>query len=136
VGEPLECPSCGARFGSEERFCPDCRLPLVPRAEDETRERLTARQEHVRKIKPQYAEGQLVYVVRASNQAEAEWLQGLLLEEGIPSMLKRSAGFDVPDFMAAGPRDLHVPRSGAAAARDVLLQARVDPSDPGEPGEV
>ena len=57
-------------------------------------------------------------VAAARNQAEAEFLQGLLLEEGIPSMLRRSGGFDVPDFLAAGPRDVLVPQSGAAAARD------------------
>ena len=38
------------------------------------------------------------------NQVEAELIQGLLLEEGVPSILRRSAGFDVPDFLAAGPR--------------------------------
>jgi hypothetical protein len=133
VPGPLECPSCARRFASSERFCPDCGLPLVP-LPDPDEHQPSARREQARKIKPQYAEGELVYVGRASNQAEAEWLQGLLLEEGIPSMLKRSAGFDVPDFMAAGPRDLFVPRSGEAAARDVLLQART--SDAGEPGEV
>ncbi|MGN6187792.1 MAG: putative signal transducing protein [Conexibacter sp.] len=74
----------------------------------------------LRKVKPQYTEGTLVYVARAGNQAEAEMIQNLLLEEGIPSMVRRSAGFDVPDFMAAGPRDVLVPQSGAEAARDVL----------------
>ena len=62
-----------------------------------------------RKIKPQLAEGELVRVAGARNQAEAEFIQGLLLEEGVPSMLRRSAGFDVPDFLAAGPRDVLVP---------------------------
>ena len=59
----------------------------------------------------------------ARNLTEAEFLQGLLLEEGIPSMLRRSRGFDVPDFLAAGPRDVLVTRSGYEAAREVLLQA-------------
>jgi hypothetical protein len=80
----------------------------------------SARREQARKIKPQYAEGELVRVARAGHQAEAELIQNLLLEEGIPSMTKRSGGFDVPDFLAAGPRDVLVPQSGAAAARDVL----------------
>jgi hypothetical protein len=40
-------------------------------------------------------------------------------------MLRRSAGFDVPDFLAAGPRDVMVPISGAQTAREVLLQADV-----------
>ena len=40
-------------------------------------------------------------------------------------MLKRSAGFDVPDMLAAGPRDVLVPRSGAEVAREVLMQAEL-----------
>ena len=35
-------------------------------------------------------------------------------------MLRRSGGFDVPDFLAAGPRDILVPQSGALAAREAL----------------
>jgi Putative prokaryotic signal transducing protein len=62
-------------------------------------------------------------VVGARNQVEAEFIQGLLLEEGIPSMLRRSRGFDVPDFLASGPRDVLVPASGLAAARQVLMQS-------------
>jgi hypothetical protein len=84
---------------------------------------VTDRQEWARKIKPQLAEGELTRVASGRNQAEAELIQGLLLEEGVPSMLKRSAGFDVPDMLAAGPRDVLVPRSGAEVARQVLLQS-------------
>jgi hypothetical protein len=76
-------------------------------------------------VKPQLAEGELVKVAGARNQAEAEFIQGLLLEEGVPSMLRRSAGFDVPDFLAAGPRDVLVPVSGAPTAREVLLEAEL-----------
>ncbi len=56
-----------------------------------------------RKIDPSYTEGRLVRVAGGRNQPEAEFIQGLLLEEGVPSVLRRSAGFDVPDFLAAGP---------------------------------
>jgi hypothetical protein len=66
----------------------------------------------------------------ARNQAEAEFIQGLLLEEGIPSMLRRTAGFDVPDFLAAGPRDVLVRESVALSAREVLLQAEVISDEP------
>jgi hypothetical protein len=83
-------------------------------------EHLSPRQEQARKVKRQYAEGELVKVARAQHQAEAELIQGLLLEEGIPSIAKRSMGFDVPDFVAAGPRDVFVPRSGAEVARELL----------------
>jgi hypothetical protein len=123
---PLVCPSCGEVFGDEERFCPRCGVPLVQ--VDTTAPTVTERQQRARKVKPQYAEGQLVKVARAHHQAEAEMLQGMLLEEGIPSMTRRSMGFDVPDFMAAGPRDVLVPSSGAEAARDLLKPVVERPS--------
>ena len=44
----------------------------------------------------------------------------MLLEEGVPSLMRRSGVFDVPDFLASGPRDILVPTSGASAAREIL----------------
>jgi len=64
--------------------------------------------------------GKLVKVGYGQNQAEAEMIQGLLSEHGIPSMLKRGAGFDVPDFLAAGPRQVLVAEELAEQAREVL----------------
>jgi hypothetical protein len=64
--------------------------------------------------------GKLVKVAYAQQQAEAEMIQGLLSEHGIPSMLRRAAGFDVPDFLAAGPREVLVAEEIAAEAREVL----------------
>jgi hypothetical protein len=90
-----------------------------------------------RKIRPEYARGDLVRVAGARHQAEAEMIQILLLEEGVPSVLRRSAGFDVPDFLAAGPRDVLAPESGARAARDLLGAAGLGAVSPGpraEPG--
>jgi hypothetical protein len=81
--------------------------------------------QRVRKIKPQLSEGELVRVIGAANQAEAEMIQGMLLEEGVPSMVRRARGSDVPDFLAAGRRDILVPASGATTAREVLLQAEL-----------
>ncbi len=49
----------------------------------------------------------------------------MLLEEGIPSMLRRSAGSDVAEALAAGPRDVLVPQSGADAAREALNLERL-----------
>jgi hypothetical protein len=114
----LVCPSCATGHEDGERFCERCGVPLVeadPVAPPESE-----RHERARKIRPQYAEGPLVKVVGARNQAEAELLQGMLLEEGVPTLMRRSGGFDVPDFLAAGPRDILVPASGAEAARDIL----------------
>jgi hypothetical protein len=62
----------------------------------------------------------LVKVAYAQQQAEAEMIQGLLSEHGIPSMLRRAAGFDVPDFLAAGPREILVAEEVAEQAHEVL----------------
>jgi pimeloyl-ACP methyl ester carboxylesterase len=70
---------------------------------------------------------QLIRVARADNQPEAEFLRNLLLEERVPSVLRRAPGVDVPDFLAAGGRDVLVPASYAQAARDVLLQGDPEP---------
>ena len=100
-------------------------MPLVYAGLPVTAEPTTERHERARKIKPQYAEGALMRAAGARNQAEAEFIQGLLLEEGVPSTLRRTRGFDVPDMLAAGPRDVMVPASGYSAAREVLLQAEI-----------
>ena len=118
----LVCPGCGATYGPEQRFCGRCGLPLVLDGPELV---VSDRHGRARKIKPQLAEGQLIKVAGARNQPEAEFIQGLLLEEGVPSLLRRSAGFDVPDFLAAGPRDVLVPESGVATAREVLLAADI-----------
>ncbi len=123
----LFCPVCGTSYPEDERFCTTCKVPLVyadhPGEVSESHER-------ARKIKPQLTEGRLVKVAYARNQAEAEFIQGLLLEEGVPSMLRRSAGFDVPDFLAAGPRDVLVPETAVMTAREVLLQGELISDEP------
>jgi hypothetical protein len=115
----LLCPSCGLEHPPNERFCRTCGMPLVhmARAAEAV---LSERQLRARKIKPQYSEGQLVKIAAAQNGVEAEMIQGLLLEEGIPSMARRAPGADVPDFLVAGRRDILVPESGAEAAREAL----------------
>ena len=89
-----------------------------------------------RKINPEYTEGRLVRVAGGRNQVEAELIQNLLLEEGVPSVLRRAAGFDVPDFLAAGPRDVLVPEAGVAIARDVLLESDLAPQEGGTPPRI
>jgi hypothetical protein len=63
-------------------------------------------------------EPRLRKVAWAHNQAEAELIQGLLREQGIPSVERRAP--DVPDFLAAGPRDILVPEPAAERARELL----------------
>ena len=103
-------------------------MPLVSAGGEPIEQPLSEAHERGRKIDPRYTEGQLVRVAGGRNQPEAEFIQGLLIEEGIPSILRRSPGFDVPDFLAAGPRDILVPESGAAAANDVLQQSDLAPA--------
>jgi hypothetical protein len=103
-------------------------MPLVRPGGESLDEPLSEAHGRARKIDPRYTEGGLVRVAGGRNQAEAELIQGLLLEEGIPSMLRRTAGFDVPDFLAAGPRDVLVPEAGSEAARELLHQADLEPS--------
>lgn len=123
----LLCPSCGREHPRSERFCASCGMPLVhPAGAGGAKDPTGERRERARKIKPQYSEGRLVKVAYAQNQPEAELIQGLLLEAGIPSMTRRAAGFDVPDFLAAGPRDILVPESGVEAAREALTAPTSD----------
>jgi hypothetical protein len=84
--------------------------------------------ERARKIRPELTRGPLVRVAGGRNQPEAELIQNILIEAGVPSILRRSAGFDVPDFLAAGPRDVMVPESGVLVARDALFSADIAPA--------
>ena len=119
---PLVCPGCARSHGPDERFCADCGLPLVhaPGLGGPPKPNESELAQRARKIRPGYAEGPLVRVASARHQAEAELIAGMLLEEGIPSLVQRTGGFDVPDFLASGPRVILVPSSGADAAREFL----------------
>jgi Putative prokaryotic signal transducing protein len=85
-----------------------------PRAGTSTK----SRGERGRSAAPSDAE--LVKVAGASNQVEAEFLQSLLLDEGVPSLLRRTGGSDVPEFLAAGGREVLVPAAQAELAREVV----------------
>src|SRR3954449_4945925 len=74
-------------------------------------------------------DGKLVKVAFARNQVEAEMLQGLLSEAGIISILRRSFGFDNPDFFASGPRDVMVNEGAAQRAREVLAETMIEDED-------
>ena len=113
----LSCPRCGTQHPLEERFCSGCGFPLVYSGYE--------------RIDPQYTRGDLIRVAGGRNQAEAELIQNLLLEEGIPSIVRRSAGFDVPDYLAGGPRDVLVAESAVTAAHDMLLEADLAPQTAG-----
>jgi hypothetical protein len=56
-------------------------------------------------------------------------IQGLLQESDIPSILKRSGGFDAPEFLAAGPRDVLVSSDLEQKARRLLADTLTESED-------
>ena len=61
-----------------------------------------------------------VKVAAAPDESVALLMDGVLKDAGIPSLIKRAAGFDAPDFLYAGPRDVLVPASLVEEARQIL----------------
>jgi hypothetical protein len=121
-GAQLVCPECARSYPRSERFCSACGMPLVYAAAAHGAQRQTTeRQRKARKIKPQYSEGALVKVARVANQVEAEFIAALLLEEGIPCLLRSAIAGYAP---VTGWRDVLVPESGAEAARETLAWER------------
>jgi hypothetical protein len=47
-----------------------------------------------------------VKVAHANDEAQAELLQDLLRPADVGSVVRRASGFDVPEFLAAGPREV------------------------------
>ena len=115
-GGPLRCPSCERAHPPSERFCERCGMPLVSATSTEV-PAVSERRQAARKIKPEYAEGKPVKVAHADDLAQAEFIAGLLLEEGIPCVLRASIAGYTP---MVDPRDIMVPESGAQAAREAL----------------
>jgi hypothetical protein len=71
---------------------------------------------------------ELVKVAYANDEMQAEFLQGLLREADVGSVVRRAPGFDVPEFLAAGPRHVLVAASDVPVAQEVLREV-----DPGQP---
>ena len=65
-------------------------------------------------------EDRWVKVAVAPNETLALLMDGLLRDAGGPSLVQRDPGFDVPDILAAGPRDLLVPGAYLEEAREIL----------------
>ena len=57
---------------------------------------------------------------RSPDESSTLLMEGLLKDADIPSLIQRAAGFDAPDFLSAGPRDLLVPASLLGEAKQVL----------------
>jgi hypothetical protein len=77
---------------------------------------------------------ELVKVAYARDEPEAELIQGLLRNVSVGSVVRRARGFDVPEFLSAGPRDVLVAASDVSIAREVLLE--VDAGEIEEPARL
>ncbi|HEY1774978.1 MAG TPA: DUF2007 domain-containing protein [Solirubrobacteraceae bacterium] len=116
--DPLLCLACGRTHAGSERFCAECGTPLVHEYGEEHVP--SERQRVARKIKPQYTNGPLVELLRAGNQPQAEFIANLLLEEGIPCMIRNPlAGYSL-----TGEHIIVVPESAVQAAREALALER------------
>ena len=78
----------------------------------------------------------LVKVAYANDEPEAELVQGLLRNAGVGSVVRRARGFDVPEFLSAGPRDVLVAASDVPVARDVLREVDAGEPEPPSAGPV
>ena len=59
-------------------------------------------------------------VAVAPNETSALLMDGVLKDAGVPSLIQRAPGFDVPDFLSSGPRDVLGPDSLSEEARQIL----------------
>lgn len=75
-----------------------------------------------------------VVLTHAPHQPIAELICNILSEEGIENYARRAMAFDVPDFLAAGPRVVMVRRSQHERARTLLDQLERDGSDESSSG--
>ncbi len=66
-----------------------------------------------------------VEVAFAANQTEAELIQGILREEGIPSMTRKPPNTFLTDLFGMGPRHVIVPASAGEKAKKILADLEV-----------
>ena len=70
-----------------------------------------------------------VEVAFASNQTEADMIQGILKDEGIPSLTRKPNGSFLTDLFAMGPRNIVVPASAEEKAKQILADYENIPED-------
>jgi hypothetical protein len=60
-------------------------------------------------------------------------IEAILRDAGVPAFVRRMAGFDVPELLAGGPRDIMVPADRALEAHAIIDP--LAPDDPPAPGD-
>ena len=64
--------------------------------------------------------GEWMKVGSAPNETSALQIEGVLKGTGISALLRRGAGFDIPDFLSVGLRDVLVSELALKEARQFL----------------
>jgi hypothetical protein len=82
------------------------------------------------RLRPEYAQGELVVVTTTRNPAEAEMLREMLLAEGIPSMVRLARSFNPLDLPGGGPHDVLVRESGYETAYQLVHGELPQPESP------
>ena len=122
TGKPsyrLPAPAVRRATRSSERFCAECGMPLTYAGKVDVEESATGSRERARKVNPEYTRGDLRRVATARQQPEAELIQMLLLEEGVPSTVRRVGRLRRARFARRGPARRARPRVRARGrARD------------------
>jgi hypothetical protein len=93
------------------------------------------------KVRAEYTHGDPVTVTTVPHVAEGEMLRGMLLEEGIPSMVRPARSFAIPQALGTGPQEVVVPESAYDAAYQLVHGELPQPPHPGsrsrpEPGNL
>jgi hypothetical protein len=82
------------------------------------------------RLRPEYAQGELVAVTTVTNPAEAEMLREMLLAEGIPSMVRLARSFDPRFLPGGGPHEVLVRESGYETAYQLVHGELPQPEAP------
>ena len=73
-----------------------------------------------------------VQVAFANNRTEADLVQAILREEGIPSITRKPNGTFLTDLFGIGARDILVPAAAEDKSRELLADLEVDEITPSE----
>ena len=122
----LFCPVCGASYPADERFCATCKLPLVY-------------SDHVREVGDVSATATSAPARSSRSSPRASWCgsparatrprpsssRACCSRRAFPACCAAAPASTCPDFLAAGPRDVLVPETAVATAREVLLEGEL-----------
>ena len=79
------------------------------------------------------SEGEPVKVAFADNRSESDLIQGILKEDGIPSITRKPNGTFLTDLFGMGAREIYVPAAAEENAKQLLAYLQNDAEHPPTP---